>query len=112
MLKEENNHYLDLLKRIEEIKNNEEQYKYDLKELKSLNLEKDEENNIKERIAFLNNYDKIYSLIKESEEIINKDALSDIYQIKNNVNSLSSYQNEYIVHSYEPLKGILTKHHY
>ena len=95
LLKEENNHYLDLLKRIEEIKNNEEQYKYDLKELKSLNLEKDEENNIKERIAFLNNYDKIYSLIKESEEIINKDALSDIYQIKNNVNNLSSYQNEY-----------------
>ena len=95
LLKEENDHYLDLLKRIEEIKNNEEQYKYDLKELKSLNLEKDEENNIKERIAFLNNYDKIYSLIKESEEIINKDALSDIYQIKNNVNSLSSYQNEY-----------------
>ena len=95
LLKEENNHYLDLLKRIEEIKNNEEQYKYDLKELKSLALEKGEENNIKERIAFLNNYDKIYSLIKESEEIINKDALSDIYQIKNNVNSLSSYQNEY-----------------
>ena len=95
LLKEENDHYLDLLKRIEEIKNNEEQYKYDLKELKSLALEKDEENNIKERIAFLNNYDKIYSLIKESEEIINKDALSDIYQIKNNVNNLSSYQNEY-----------------
>ena len=95
LLKEENDHYLDLLKRIEEIKNNEEQYKYDLKELKSLALEKDEENSIKERIAFLNNYDKIYSLIKESEEIINKDALSDIYQIKNNVNSLSSYQNEY-----------------
>ena len=95
LLKEENDHYLDLLKRIEEIKNNEEQYKYDLKELKSLALEKDEENNTKERIAFLNNYDKIYSLIKESEEIINKDALSDIYQIKNNVNSLSSYQNEY-----------------
>ena len=95
LLKEENDHYLDLLKRIEEIKNNEEQYKYDLKELKSLALEKGEENNIKERIAFLNNYDKIYSLIKESEEIINKDALSDIYQIKNNVNSLSSYQNEY-----------------
>jgi DNA repair protein RecN (Recombination protein N) len=95
LLKEENDHYLDLLKRIEEIKNNEEQYKYDLKELKSLALENDEENNIKERIAFLNNYDKIYSLIKESEEIINKDALSDIYQIKNNVNNLSSYQNEY-----------------
>ena len=95
LLKEENDHYLDLLKRIEEIKNNEEQYKYDLKELQSLALEKDEENNIKERIAFLNNYDKIYSLIKESEEIINKDALSDIYQIKNNVNNLSSYQNEY-----------------
>ena len=94
-LKEEDKKYHELLDRINKIKANEEQYEYDLKELKALNLQPNEETDIKERIAFLNNYDKIYSLIKESEEIIDKDSLSDIYQIKNNVNSLSSYQSEY-----------------
>ena len=94
-LKEENNKYLELVKRIEEIRANQEQYEFDLKELKSLNLQPNEEVSIKERISFLKNYDKIYSLIKESEQIINKDSLSDIYQIKDNVNELSNYQSDY-----------------
>ena len=54
-----------------------------------------EEEQIKERISFLKNYDKIYSLIKECEETINKDSLNDIYQIRDNVNELSDYQGEY-----------------
>lgn len=95
LLKEENNRYLELVKRIEEIKANQEQYEYDLKELKALNLQPNEEEQIKERISFLKNYDKIYSLIKECEEIINKDSLNDIYQIRDNVNELSDYQGEY-----------------
>lgn len=95
LLKEENNRYLKLVKRIEEIKANQEQYEYDLKELKALNLQPNEEEQIKERISFLKNYDKIYSLIKECEEIINKDSLNDIYQIRDNVNELSDYQGEY-----------------
>ena len=94
-LKEENNKYLELVKRIEEIRANQEQYEFDLKELKSLNLQPNEEVSIKERISFLKNYDKIYFLIKESEQIINKDSLSDIYQIKDNVNELSNYQSDY-----------------
>ena len=95
LLKEENSRYLDLVKRIEEIKSNQEQYAYDLKELQALNLQPNEEDQIKERISFLKNYDKIYSLIKESEAIVDKDSLSDIYQIRENVNELSNYQSEY-----------------
>ena len=64
LLKEEDVRYLDLVKRIEEIKNNQEQYEFDLNELKSLNLQPNEEEKINERISFLKNYDKIYSLIK------------------------------------------------
>ena len=94
-LKEENRRYLDLVKRIDEIKENQEQYEYDLKELQSLNLQPHEEEQIKEKISFLKNFDKIYSLIKESEEIVNKDSLSDIYQIRDNVKRLSEYQSEY-----------------
>ena len=95
LLKVENNKYLDLVKRINEIKANQEQYEYDLNELKALCLQPNEEEDIKEKISFLKNYDKIYSLIKESEEIINKDSLSDIYNIKDNIDKLSNYQSEY-----------------
>ena len=95
LLKEENNKYLDLVKRINEIKANQEQYEYDLNELKALCLQSNEEEDIKEKISFLKNYDKIYSLIKESEEITDKDSLSDIYSLKDNINKLASYQNEY-----------------
>ena len=94
-LKEENNKYLDLVNRIEQIKANQEQYEYDLNELKALCLQPNEEEDIKEKISFLKNYDKIYSLIKESEEIIDKDSLSDIYTIKDNISKLATYQNEY-----------------
>ena len=95
LLKEENNKYLDLVKRINEIKANQEQYEYDLNELKALCLQPNEEEEIKEKISFLKNYDKIYSLIKESEEITDKDSLSDIYSLKDNINKLANYQNEY-----------------
>ena len=95
LLKQENNKYLDLVKRINEIKANQEQYEYDLSELKALCLQPNEEEEIKEKISFLKNYDKIYSLIKESEEITDKDSLSDIYSLKDNINKLAAYQNEY-----------------
>ena len=94
-LKSENNKYLELVNRINEIKANQEQYEYDLNELKALSLQPNEEEDIKEKISFLKNYDKIYSLIKESEEIIDKDSLSDIYTIKENISKLATYQNEY-----------------
>ena len=94
-LKSENNKYLELVNRINEIKANQEQYEYDLNELKALSLQPNEEEDIKEKISFLKNYDKIYSLIKESEEIIDKDSLSDIYTVKDNISKLATYQNEY-----------------
>ena len=94
-LKTENNKYLSLVQRVEEIKANQEQYEYDLNELKALNLQPNEEESIKDRISLLKNYDKIYSLIKESEEIINKDSLSDLYEIRENVRQLSDFQTEY-----------------
>lgn len=113
-LKSENNKYLELVNRINEIKANQEQYEYDLNELKALSLQPNEEEDIKEKISFLKNYDKIYSLIKESEEIIDKDSLSDIYTIKENIEKLSNYQNEYkelserLTNAYYELEDIYT----
>ena len=95
-LKAENTHYLELVERIAAIKANQEQYEYDLNELKSLELQPGEEDKIKERISFLKNYDKIYSLIKEIEQVIDHDSLNDIYEIRTRIKELSNYQSEYL----------------
>ena len=60
LLKEENNHYQELVARINQIKANQEQYEFDLNELKSLNLQPNEEEQIKEQISFLKNYKLFY----------------------------------------------------
>lgn len=95
-LKVQNTHYLELVERIAAIKANQEQYEYDLNELKSLELQPGEEDKIKERISFLKNYDKIYSLIKEIEQVIDHDSLNDIYEIRTRIKELSNYQSEYL----------------
>ncbi len=95
-LKAENTHYLELVERIAAIKTNQEQYEYDLNELKSLELQPGEEDKIKEKISFLKNYDKIYSLIKEIEQVIDHDSLNDIYEIRTRIKELSNYQSEYL----------------
>ena len=95
-LKAENTHYLELVERIAAIKANQEQYEYDLNELKSLELQPGEEDKIKERISFLKNYDKIYSLIKEIEQVIDHDSLNDIYEIRTRIKELGNYQSEYL----------------
>lgn len=94
-LKEKYSKYLELLKRSEEIKKNKEFYEFDLKELKALHLENGEEENIKEQIAYLRNYDNIYSLLGEIKSLINKNSLDDIYEIKDDIKQLGKYQNEY-----------------
>ena len=88
--------YVVLKQRIEEINRKREDYEYTLKELQSFNLSENEENDIDERIEFLSNYDKIYELLSESKELIDKDSLIDIYEIKQRIEKLSSYQNEYV----------------
>ena len=94
-LKIENDKHNALLDRANEIKKNREFYEFDLKELKGLNLQIGEEEEIKQQIAYLKHYDQIYSLLGEIKELIDKDSLDDIYEIKNRIKEISSYQNEY-----------------
>ncbi len=94
-LKQENERYNALLARANEIKKNREFYEFDLKELKALNLQVGEEEEIKEQIEYLKHYDQIYSLLGEIKDLIDKESLSDIYEIKDRVKELSNYQNEY-----------------
>lgn len=88
--------YNSLLKRINEIKEKRDIYEFELKELESFSLREDEESEIDNEIDLLNNFDKIYELLNESKEIMERDSLSDIYRIKENISSLSKYQNEYV----------------
>ena len=94
-LKDKEKEYLLLKNRIEEIKAKRDIYEYELKELESSNLIIDEEENINSEIELLKNFDKIYELLNESKEIAERDSLSDIYNIKENLEKLSSYQSEY-----------------
>ncbi|MBE6134298.1 MAG: DNA repair protein RecN [Erysipelotrichaceae bacterium] len=95
-LKKANEEYQNLVKKIKDIKDKRDIYEYELKEISSLNLSKDEEEDIASRIELLKNYDKIYALLEESKELIDKESLEDIYNIKENISKLSEYQNEYV----------------
>ena len=94
-LKEQASAYNALVKRIDEFNRNQEDYEYAYKEIKALSLKENEEEEIDSEISLLENYDKIYSLLMESKELMDGDALNNIYTIKENVSKLSEYQNEY-----------------
>lgn len=95
VLKEQASSYNALVKRIDEFNRNQEEYEYAYSEIKALDLKENEEEEINSEISLLENYDKIYSLLMESKELMNGDALNNIYTIKENVSKLSEYQNEY-----------------
>ena len=95
-LKTKEKEYLDLLDKVNEIKEKREEYEYQLKELEAFGLRENEEEEINSEIELLKNFDKIYELLHESKELIEKDSLSDIYEIKENISKLSNYQSEYV----------------
>ena len=94
-LKEQASSYNALVKRIDEFNRNQEEYEYAYSEIKALGLKENEEEEINSEISLLENYDKIYSLLMENKELMDGDALNNIYTIKENVSKLSEYQNEY-----------------
>ena len=95
LLKEQASSYNALVKRIDEFNRNQEEYEYAYQEIKALSLKENEEEEINSEISLLENYDKIYSLLMESKELMDGESLNNIYTIKENVSKLSEYQNEY-----------------
>ena len=94
-LKEEEKKYHDLENKIQEIKDKRDIYEYELKELKALHLEEGELESISQEISLLKNYDKIYSLLAECKDIIDRDSVNDIYELKNNIEKVNEYQSDY-----------------
>ncbi len=93
--KEKKNEYqasLDKKAKLDEAK---DFYEYQYNELKGMNLSPNEEEEISSEISLLRNYDKIYSLIQESSQIINGTFMDDFYVLTNNLEKLSSFQKQY-----------------
>ena len=94
-LKQQTRSFGDLTKRIDEFNKHQEEYEYAYNEIKALDLKENEEEEIESEISLLENYDKIYALLMESKELMDSDALGNIYQIKENISKVADYQNEY-----------------
>ena len=94
-LRKQNNHYNELVKRIEEFNKNQEEYAYAYQEINALRLNEGDEQIIEARIALLSNYDRIYALSMENKEIANGTSLEDVYRIKDNIEGLQEYDLDY-----------------
>ena len=94
-LRNQNNRYLELLRRIEEFNKNQEEYAYAYQEISALQLSEGDEQAIEARISLLSNYDKIYDLSMENKELANGSSLEDLYRIKGNIESLQNYDLDY-----------------
>ena len=99
--------YLSLRDKINKIKERKDIFEYEYQELSSFDLKENEEQEIDDRISLLKNYDKIYDLYSVTNEWIEKDSLSDIYNIKENVNKIKEYKQ-----SYEELSSRLENSYY
>lgn len=87
--------YNDVLRKAKEIAEKKDFYQFALEEIKGYNLVENEENEIKEKINYLKNYDVIYALLEETNNLIESNSLENIYEIKKRVAKLATYQNEY-----------------
>lgn len=87
--------YEELLNKQAEVEKNREDLLDELKEIEAHNVYVGYEKDLEDKISLLLNYDKIYDLSEKTKLIIDEKGLDDLYQIKENVSSLSEYQNEY-----------------
>lgn len=90
--KEEYNLLLEKKAKLEEAR---DFYEYQYGELKAADLKEGEEEEISSEISLLRNYDKIYSLVQETNEIINGSFMDDFYRLSDNLAKLANYQKQY-----------------
>ena len=87
--------YNDTVNKAKEIKEKKDIYEYHLKELTDADLKENEEDELQNKIEYLKNYDKIYNILEETNSLIHEDFLDKLYEVKENVLSLSKYIKEY-----------------
>ena len=93
--KEKKEEYSLLLEKKAKLEEARDFYEYQYGELKAANLKEGEEEEISSEISLLRNYDKIYSLVQETNEIINGSFMDDFYRLSDNLSKLANYQKQY-----------------
>ena len=93
--KEKKKEYEALLAKKQKIDEDRDFYEYQYKELKGMGLKEGEQEEIESEISLLSNYDKVYSLSQEAEEIIHSDFLDKMYELNQILAKLTKYQPQY-----------------
>lgn len=93
--KEKKEEYSLLLEKKAKLEEARDFYEYQYGELKAADLKESEEEEISSEISLLRNYDKIYSLVQETNEIINGSFMDDFYRLSDNLAKLANYQKQY-----------------
>ena len=93
--KEKKEEYSLLLEKKAKLEEARDCYEYQYGELKAADLKEGEEEEISSEISLLRNYDKIYSLVQETNEIINGSFMDDFYRLSDNLAKLANYQKQY-----------------
>lgn len=87
--------YEALLKKKAKLEEAHDFYEFQYQELKQANLSLSEEEEITSEIALLQNYDKVYELSKQAEQIVREDFLDRLYELNKILGKLSSFQPQY-----------------
>ena len=93
--KEKKEEYSLLLEKKAKLEEARDFYGYQYGELRAADLKEGEEEEISSEISLLRNYDKIYSLVQETNEIINGSFMDDFYRLSDNLSKLANYQKQY-----------------
>lgn len=93
--KEKKEEYSLLLEKKAKLEEARDFYEYQYGELKAADLKEGEEEEISSEISLLRNYDKVYSLVQETNEIINGSFMDDFYRLSDNLAKLANYQKQY-----------------
>ena len=93
--KEKKEEYSLLLEKKAKLEEARDFYEYQYGELRAADLKEGEEEEISSEISLLRNYDKIYSLVQETNEIINGSFMDDFYRLSDNLSKLANYQKQY-----------------
>lgn len=93
--KEKKAQYLSLVEKQKKIDEDRDFFEFQYKELKAADLKEGEEEEIASEISLLTNYDKIYSLSQEANEIAHEDFMDRLYELNKIVGTLAKYQPQY-----------------
>ena len=104
--KEKKEEYSLLLEKKAKLEEARDFYEYQYGELRAADLKEGEEEEISSEISLLRNYDKIYSLVQETNEIINGSFMDDFYRLSDNLSKLANYQKQY-EESHEKIDALL-----